>query len=128
MSRTKTASRAHLAISEHGLGAAIGPALPWDGAVSTNAFDLVIAAVDASHYLFTPRAVVTPQNAAKATALIPYVTEGGEPLTFRSGSTSLSGQASTGSTLVNTRKFFRSIANDDDGCKARGLGMLRLCR
>jgi D-lactate dehydrogenase len=87
--------------------------------VSTSAFDRVIAAVDASHYLLTPRAVVTPKNADEVAALFAYANTAGEPLTFRSGGTSLSGQASTGNILVDTRKFFRSISIEDDGLIVR---------
>ncbi|MCY7412495.1 MAG: FAD-binding oxidoreductase [Salinibacterium sp.] len=87
--------------------------------MSTSAFERVIAAVDASHYLLTPRAVVTPKNSEEVAALFAYATAGGERLTFRSGGTSLSGQASTGNILVDTRKFFRSISIEDDGLVAR---------
>ncbi|MDF1479216.1 FAD-binding and (Fe-S)-binding domain-containing protein [Leifsonia sp. H3M29-4] len=119
MSLIESASRADLARDETTLGAAIGAALPRHGAVSTSSFDRVIAAVDASHYLLTPRAVVTPKNAEEVAALFAYATAGGEALTFRSGGTSLSGQASTGSILVDTRKFFRSISIEEDGLIAR---------
>ncbi|WP_394769615.1 FAD-binding and (Fe-S)-binding domain-containing protein [Lacisediminihabitans sp.] len=119
MSLIEPASRADLARSERALGEAIGSALPREGAVSTSAFDRVIAAVDASHYLLTPRAVVTPKNTEEVAALFAYATAGGEPLTFRSGGTSLSGQASTGNILVDTRTHFRSISVTDDGAIAR---------
>ncbi|MDJ0334936.1 FAD-binding and (Fe-S)-binding domain-containing protein [Salinibacterium sp. G-O1] len=119
MSLIESASRVDLTRDESALGAAIGVALPRRGAVSTSAFDRVIAAVDASHYLLTPRAVVTPTSATEVAALFAYATENAEPLTFRSGGTSLSGQASTGSILVDTRKHFRSISIEDDGLVAR---------
>ncbi|MCU1439271.1 MAG: D-lactate dehydrogenase (cytochrome) [Rhodoglobus sp.] len=111
----ESASRADFRRSEAALAQAIRAALPKDAAVSTRAFDRVIAAVDASHYLLTPRAVVTPKSADEVAALFAYATAGGEPLTFRSGGTSLSGQASTGNILVDTRKHFRSISVLDDG-------------
>lgn len=119
MSLIESSSRADLNSSELTLGAAIVAAVPREGAVSTRAFDRVIAAVDASHYLLTPRAVVTPKNVDEVAALFAYATAGGEALTFRSGGTSLSGQASTGSILVDTRKFFRSISIEDDGLIVR---------
>ncbi len=119
MSLSDSASRAHVTLSERALGAALGAALPGAGSVSTSAFDRVIAAVDASHYLLTPRAVVTPKDADDVAALFAYATASGEPLTFRSGGTSLSGQASTGNILVDTRKHFRSISIDDGGLLAR---------
>ena len=119
MSLIEPASRADLALDQAALATAIGEALPRKGAVSTSAFDRVVAAVDASHYLLTPRAVVTPESADEVAALFAYATGGGERLTFRSGGTSLSGQASTGDILVDTRKFFRSISIEDDGLIAR---------
>jgi D-lactate dehydrogenase len=119
VSLIESASRADLTLTEAALGDAIGAALPRDGAVSTSAFDRVIAAVDASHYLLTPRAVVTPHNADEVAALFAYATANGERLTFRSGGTSLSGQASTGNILVDTRRFFRSISIEEDGLIAR---------
>ncbi len=119
MSVLDSASRAVLELSETALARSIATALPRDGAVSTSAFDRVATAVDASHYLLTPRAVVTPKDAQEVAALFAYATVAGERLTFRSGGTSLSGQASTGNILVDTRRFFRSIAIEDGGLIAR---------
>lgn len=119
MNRIEPGSRADLNPTEHDLRRAIEAALPRPGAVSTSAFDRVVAAVDASHYLLTPRAVVTPENAEEVAALLSYATSAGETLTFRSGGTSLSGQASAGNILVDTRKHFRSISIEEDGRVAR---------
>ncbi|MGX5682831.1 FAD-binding and (Fe-S)-binding domain-containing protein [Schumannella luteola] len=83
--------------------------------VSTTAFDRVTAAVDASHYLLTPRAVVTPKSVDEIAELFSFATVTGEALTFRSGGTSLSGQASSGGILVDTRSEFRGIRVLDDG-------------
>ena len=115
----KPAFRADLTPSEVYLAEAIGVALAREDAASTSAFDRVIAAVDASHYLLTPRAVVTPKNAHEIAALFAYATAGGEQLTFRSGGTSLSGQASTDNILVDTRKFFRTISIGQQGLSVR---------
>lgn len=83
--------------------------------VTTSAFDRVVAAVDASHYLLTPRAVVTPATPAEVAELFTFATAAGEALTFRSGGTSLSGQASSGGILVDTRSKFRGIRVLDGG-------------
>lgn len=119
MNATTTASRAGVTMSEAALGSAIGSWLPREDVVSTDAFDRVVAAVDASHYLLTPRAVVTPRTLDEVAAVMAYANISGESLTFRSGGTSLSGQASTGNILVDTRKHFRSISIEDDGLVAR---------
>jgi len=117
MSHPETSSRADLGDSE--LGAELGLALPRDGAVSTKTFDRVIAAVDASHYLLTPRAVVKPRNLDEIAALFSWATSTREHITFRSGGTSLSGQATGGDILADTRRYFRTIAIEDDGLTAR---------
>ncbi len=83
--------------------------------VSVTAFDRVVAAVDASHYLLTPRAVVTPSSVEEIAQLFTFATAAGETLTFRSGGTSLSGQASSGGILVDTRAQFRGITVLDGG-------------
>ncbi len=118
MSPTDISSRAGVD-EQAALGRAIHEALPRAGASSVSAFDRVVAAVDASHYLLTPRAVVTPADAAEVAALFAYATAGGEAVTFRSGGTSLSGQASTANILVDTRANFRGIEVLDDGARVR---------
>ena len=118
MSPTEIASRADLG-DQAALGRSLAGALHRDGAVSVSAFDRVIAAVDASHYLITPRAVVTPTGIDEVAALLTYAGAAGEPVTFRSGGTSLSGQASTGHILVDTRKNFRGIEVLDEGARVR---------
>lgn len=119
MKATNLASRSALTGKETELNARLNDALSREGAATTSPFDRVIAAVDASHYLLTPRAVVTPKDAGDVASLFSYATSSGEALTFRSGGTSLSGQASTGNILVDTRKFFRSISIENDGLVAR---------
>ncbi len=73
---------------------------------------------DASHYLLTPRAVVTPTSAGQVASLLRGAARSGVPLTFRSGGTSLSGQAGTDQVLVDTRHF-RDITVLDDGRRVR---------
>jgi D-lactate dehydrogenase len=74
---------------------------------------------DASHYLLTPEAVVTPSNTDQVSALLRLCAGDGLPLTFRSGGTSLSGQASTRGVLADTRRHFRGIEVLDDGLRVR---------
>ncbi len=74
---------------------------------------------DASHYLLTPRAVVTPADVEEVAALLRGAAGSGASLTFRSGGTSLSGQAGTDQVLVDTRRHFRSIEVLDGGRRVR---------
>ncbi|MCW3816723.1 FAD-binding oxidoreductase [Micromonospora sp. DR5-3] len=89
------------------------------GGVLTRAADRLRLAHDASHYLLHPRAVVTPADAHQVAALLRHSRRTGTPLTFRSGGTSLSGQAVTDQLLVDTRRHFRELAVLDDGRRVR---------
>ena len=75
-----------------------GPAGPR---VTTRDLDRVAYASDASHYLLTPHAVAVARHIADVAELLRQATARREPLTFRSGGTSLSGQASTDGLLVD---------------------------
>ena len=88
-------------------------------AVSNRSSDRLAMAHDASHYLLTPRAVVTPTSAAQVASLLGAAAISGVPLTFRSGGTSLSGQAGTEHVLVDTRRHFRDIEVLDGGRRVR---------
>jgi D-lactate dehydrogenase len=89
------------------------------GTVRTRAVDRLGMAHDASHYLLTPSAVLAPRDAAQVAALLRLAAEHRVPLTFRSGGTSLSGQAVTGDLLVDTRRHFRDVRVLDDGARVR---------
>ncbi|HEX4812606.1 MAG TPA: FAD-binding and (Fe-S)-binding domain-containing protein [Nonomuraea sp.] len=93
--------------------AAVEAAVP--GIARTRASDRLGLAHDASHYLLTPQAVLVPESAAQVAALL----RAGLPLTFRSGGTSLSGQAVGEHLLVDTRRHFRAIEVLDDGARVR---------
>jgi D-lactate dehydrogenase len=66
-----------------------------------------------------PQAVVTPRDAGQVAALLRVSAAQGVPLTFRSGGTSLSGQATNDGVLVDTRRNFRTIEVLDDGLRVR---------
>ncbi len=85
----------------------------------TRPVDLAAMAHDASHYLLHPRAVVTARDAAHVAALMRLAGDRGLPLTFRSGGTSLSGQAGGEGLLVDVRRGFRDIEVFDDGARVR---------
>lgn len=98
---------------------ALHQALPGPGQLRTRALDRLALGHDASHYFLTPAAVVTPHDAADVGRLFRVSAARGVPLTFRSGGTSLSGQAGTDGILVDTRKHFRDIEILDDGALVR---------
>ncbi|MCW2818154.1 MAG: FAD-binding oxidoreductase, partial [Marmoricola sp.] len=88
-------------------------------AVSDRPLDLRAQAHDASHYLLHPHAVVTARDTADVAEVMRACTRLGVPLTFRSGGTSLSGQALSDSVLVDTRTGFTGIEVLDDGARVR---------
>jgi len=76
---------------------------------SIRATDRLAAAHNASHYQLTPQAVVAPRDAAEVGAALAAAQSTGVPVTFRSGGTSLSGQAGGAGLLLDTRRHFRQI-------------------
>jgi D-lactate dehydrogenase len=96
-----------------GLLEAVEAAVP--GITRARAVDRLGLGHDASHYLLTPQAVLTPRNADQVAALM----RAGLPLTFSSGGTSLSGQSVSGHLLVDTRRHFKRIDVLDDGTRVR---------
>ncbi|GAA1918386.1 FAD-binding and (Fe-S)-binding domain-containing protein [Microbacterium aoyamense] len=98
---------------------AIAEAMGEASRIKTRAIDRVAYASDASHYLYTPKAVLVAEDAAEVAAILRAATTSGSRVTFRSGGTSLSGQASTDELLVDTRKGFRRIDVLDGGARVR---------
>lgn len=87
--------------------------------VAARVSDRLAAAHDASHYLLVPRAVVrakTIDDVAHAFAAARSARIG---VTFRSGGTSLSGQAGTDGLLIDTRRHFRDVEVLDGGARVR---------
>ncbi|WP_247046314.1 FAD-binding and (Fe-S)-binding domain-containing protein [Arthrobacter rhizosphaerae] len=113
MSRTSSTHRSHLPGVDTALIEELECAVP--GGVRVRASDRLAHAHDASHYLLTPRAVVVPESATQIAALLRGATRHRVPLTFRSGGTSLSGQASTDGILIDTRRNFRAVDVFDGG-------------
>lgn len=87
--------------------------------IRRRAIDRVAYASDASHFLLTPQAVLIAADAAEVGAVMRAASASGSRLTFRSGGTSLSGQASTDGLLVDVRQRFRRIDVLDDGRRVR---------
>ena len=78
----------------------LAAALGEDVEVTTRALDRFAIAIDASHYLAVPQALARPRTAHQVGMAMALAVRSGWPLTFRSGGTSLSGQAISDSILV----------------------------
>ncbi|HEY5396389.1 MAG TPA: FAD-binding and (Fe-S)-binding domain-containing protein [Trebonia sp.] len=89
------------------------------GTLRVRAADRLAFAHDASHYRMIPAGVVTVTGTAHLAALMRLSREQGLPVSFRSGGTSLSGQASTEALLLDTRRHFRDIEVLDQGRRVR---------
>ncbi|WP_036922472.1 FAD-binding and (Fe-S)-binding domain-containing protein [Propionicicella superfundia] len=74
---------------------------------------------DASHILLVPSAVVAPRDADEVARLLRATSAAGIGLTFRSGGTSLSGQAGTEGVLADVRRHFTGVEVLDDGARVR---------
>ena len=98
---------------------ALQRALPEPGQLRTRALDRLALGHDASHYFLAPTVVVSPRDASDVGRLFAVSAAQGVPLTFRSGGTSLSGQAGTDGILADTRKHFRDIEILDGGDRVR---------
>ncbi|MHC6221149.1 FAD-binding and (Fe-S)-binding domain-containing protein [Arthrobacter sp. MMS24-S77] len=86
---------------------------------TTRELDRLAMAHDASHYLLNPQAVVAPADAAEVGRILASAASLDMPVVFRSGGTSLSGQAVTDGLLVDVRKHFRSVDVLDGGARVR---------
>ena len=89
------------------------------GGLHSRPSDRLGHAHDASHYLLIPQAVVAPTGVDQIVGLLRASAQQSVTLTFRSGGTSLSGQASSAGVLVDTRSNFRDIEVLDDGLRVR---------
>ena len=96
------------------LRAAVG-----DDPVSDRAIDVARLSHDASHYLLRPQAVVVARDTADVARAMAVAKQHGVGVTFRSGGTSLSGQAAGDGVLIDTRRGFRTIEVLDDGARVR---------
>ncbi|MBC3760620.1 FAD-binding and (Fe-S)-binding domain-containing protein [Quadrisphaera oryzae] len=74
---------------------------------------------DASHYLLLPQVVATARDAAGVAAAMARASELGLPVTFRSGGTSLSGQALSDGLLLDVRAGFRGVEVGAGGLTVR---------
>ncbi|HJX77433.1 FAD-binding and (Fe-S)-binding domain-containing protein [Glutamicibacter sp.] len=87
--------------------------------VKTTSIDRVAYASDASHYLYTPEAVVIAKDAQEVSQLLSASMRAGQPVTLRSGGTSLAGQASGDGLMLDVRRNFRGITVLEQGKRVR---------
>ena len=87
--------------------------------VRTDVMSRRALAHDASHVLLVPAAVVAPRDADEVARLLRATSDAGLGLTFRSGGTSLSGQAGTEGVLADVRRHFTGVEVLDDGARVR---------
>ena len=97
----------------------LAAALADPSRLRTRASDRLKMAHDASHFHLVPQAVAIPVDADEVGRLFAVADRQGLALTFRSGGTSLSGQAGTEGLLVDTRRYFRDIEILDGGARVR---------
>lgn len=87
------------------------------GVVRTGALERYAYAADASHYSLTPEAVVVAEDTDHVAAVMKQAWAHRLPVTFRSGGTSLSGQATSNGVLIDVRSNFRGMRVLDDGAR-----------
>lgn len=83
--------------------------------IKVRLIDLVAHASDAGFYYLRPKAVVKPVAESEIIALFRFSHEHQIPLTFRTGGTSLSGQAITDGILVDLSQYWNKINIEKNG-------------
>ncbi|WP_316817506.1 FAD-binding and (Fe-S)-binding domain-containing protein [Pedobacter nyackensis] len=87
--------------------------------IKSRLIDLVAYASDAGFYYLRPKAVVQPITESEIIALFRFSHEYQMPLTFRTGGTSLSGQAITDGILVDLSQYWNKMQIENDGQTVR---------
>ncbi|MFN8356932.1 MAG: FAD-binding and (Fe-S)-binding domain-containing protein [Spirosomataceae bacterium] len=87
--------------------------------IKARLIDRYAYASDASHFFLVPKAVVQPCTIAEIQQLFQWAHRHRMPLTFRTGGTSLSGQASTDNILVDLSRFWRKAQPENNGLQLR---------
>ena len=83
--------------------------------IKDRAIDIHALSHDASHYLLNPKVIAVPKDIFEVSELFAKAEQLRIPITFRSGGTSLSGQAVGDGILVDTRSNFRKVEVKDGG-------------
>lgn len=87
--------------------------------VLTRWIDRLALSSDASFYSLVPACIVRPTSVQDVALLLRLSSKHRIPLTFRAAGTSLSGQAITGSVLVDISRSFRTVQIIDEGRSIR---------
>ena len=87
--------------------------------VRSRATDLIAYASDASPYRLIPKAVAMPRDVDDVVGLLAFASSNATPLVFRTGGTSLNGQAQTDSILVDARRHWQRARVLDGGARIR---------
>lgn len=87
--------------------------------IKSRLIDVVAYAADAGFYHLQPVAVVQPVSDEEIISLFKFSHQHQVPLTFRTGGTSLSGQAITDGILVDLSKFWTKIKVEENGQQVR---------
>jgi len=100
------------------IGIQLKAILPEDR-IKTRLIDVLSYASDAGFYRLIPKAVVQPKNEAEIIALFGFSAQNNIPLVFRTGGTSLSGQAITDGILVDLSQYWDKVSVEDNGTMVR---------
>lgn len=87
--------------------------------IKTRLIDLAAYAPDAGFYYLKPKAVVQPVSEEEIIALFKFSQQQGIPLTFRTGGTSLSGQAISDGILADLSQYWNQLKIEDNGNQIR---------
>jgi len=87
--------------------------------ITQKAIERYKVSADASHYLLIPQFHAIPKTAEEIVEAIDLARKNHTHITFRSGGTSLSGQAISDCVLVDTRKHFKDIEILNNGLQVR---------
>jgi D-lactate dehydrogenase len=94
-------------------------ALVGEDRLLTRVSDIVRYASDASPYRRFPQVIVQPRTAREVAAVLAYARRTGTGITFRSGGTSLNGQAQGDGIMLDVRRHWRGVTVEDEGRIAR---------
>ena len=105
-------------LSSEEIKSALHGFIPGDR-VLVRPIDLIAWASDASFYRLIPKAVIQTKTVDEIRALFAFSHETRIPMTFRSGGTSLSGQAVSDGLLVESARNWRDLQVEDGGKRIR---------